>query len=171
MTVKVTLGRLEVEPTVTVTGPVPGVAVFGTFATTCVLLQLALAVATPPLKLTALLPCVAPKLEPVMVTAVPTAPKLGDTPVTNGVVPTLRVTLSNVAVVRVELLSLLTTKPTYTFCAMVIVWLVPTCTQFTPSVDVYPLKRFPLRTSFNHFGAPGHVPSYVPEVLPPVLVR
>ena len=48
---------------------------------------------------------------------------VGETPA--GVVVELIDTLSNVAVVRIEVLSLLTTKPTYTFCAMVIVWLVP----------------------------------------------
>jgi hypothetical protein len=112
MTVNVALGRLEFEPTVTVTGPAPGVAVLGTLATICVLVQLVIDDATPPLKLTVLVPCVVPKLEPVTVTMVPTPPRFGDTPVTNGVVPTVSVTLSNVAVVRVDVLSLLTTSPT-----------------------------------------------------------
>ena len=42
-------------------------------------------------------------------------------------------TWSKVAVARLELLPLFTTNPTYTFCAMLIVWLAPNCTQFTPS--------------------------------------
>ena len=42
-------------------------------------------------------------------------------------------TLSNVAVARAGLLLLLTANPTYTFCAMAIVWLDPTWLQFTPS--------------------------------------
>ncbi len=44
-------------------------------------------------------------------------------------------TLSNVAVVKAVVLPLVTAKPRYTFCAMLIVWLVPSCTQFTPSED------------------------------------
>ncbi len=44
-------------------------------------------------------------------------------------------TLSNVAVAKAVVLPLFTARPTYTFWAMVIVWLVPTCTQFTPSED------------------------------------
>jgi hypothetical protein len=43
--------------------------------------------------------------------------------------------LSNAAVVKAVVLPLVTAKPTYTFCAMLIVWLVPTCVQFTPSKD------------------------------------
>ena len=45
-------------------------------------------------------------------------------------------TLSKVAVASAELLPLFTANPTYTVCAMLIVWLVPNCTQFTPSDDV-----------------------------------
>jgi hypothetical protein len=45
-------------------------------------------------------------------------------------------TLSKVAVARAELLPLFTANPTYTFGAMLIVWLVPSCTQFTPSDEV-----------------------------------
>jgi len=122
---------------------------------------------------TKLPPWEAPNPVPSIATWLPTDPVVVETLVMTGAGFAIELTdtLSNAAVVRVDVVSLLTTKPTYTFCAMVIVWLVPTCTQFTPSVDVYPLKRFPLRTSFNHFGAPGHVPSYVPAVLPPVLVR
>ena len=45
-------------------------------------------------------------------------------------------TLSKVAVARAELLPLFTAKPAYTVCAMLIVWLLPNCTQFTPSLDV-----------------------------------
>ena len=48
-------------------------------------------------------------------------------------------TLSKVAVARggllVAQLSPLTASPTYTFCAMLIVWVVPICTQLTPSDD------------------------------------
>ena len=45
-------------------------------------------------------------------------------------------TLSKVAVARDELFPLFTAKPTYTVCARFSVWLLPNCTQFTPSVDV-----------------------------------
>jgi hypothetical protein len=45
-------------------------------------------------------------------------------------------TLSKVAVATAELLPLFTANPTYTVCAMLIVWLVPSCVQFTPSNDV-----------------------------------
>jgi hypothetical protein len=45
-------------------------------------------------------------------------------------------TLSKVAVARAELLPLFTANPTYTVCAMLIVWLVPNCVQVTPSNDV-----------------------------------
>jgi len=45
-------------------------------------------------------------------------------------------TLSKVAVARAEALPLFTANPTYTFCAMLMVWLVPRCVQFTPSIEV-----------------------------------
>jgi hypothetical protein len=44
-------------------------------------------------------------------------------------------TLSKVAVARAVVVPLVTARPTYTVGPMVIVWLVPTCTQFTPSAD------------------------------------
>jgi hypothetical protein len=55
-------------------------------------------------------------------------------------------TLSNVAVAKLEVLPLVTAKPTYTFCAILIVWLVPNCVQFTPSMETKLLNVFPLRT-------------------------
>ena len=54
----------------------PVVAPEGTVTPRLVGLQL-VAVAVTPLKVTVLLPCVAPKFVPLMVTAVPTAPELG----------------------------------------------------------------------------------------------
>jgi hypothetical protein len=83
-------------------------------------------VAKAPLKLTVLVPCGEPKLEPVIVTDVPTDPRVGDRPVTKGVVPRMIDTLSSVTVASFVLSWLVTPKPTYTFCAMVIVWFVPT---------------------------------------------
>src|SRR5260221_4839778 len=61
-------------PTVTTTFPV--VAPAGTGATMLVALQL-VGVATVPLNLTVLVPCVAPKFAPVIVTEVPTSPDVG----------------------------------------------------------------------------------------------
>jgi len=61
-------------PTVTFTGPVE--APPGTETTILVVLQL-VGDAGEPLNRTTLVPCVAPKLRPVMVTTVPTAPESG----------------------------------------------------------------------------------------------
>ena len=79
-------------------------------------------------------------------------------------------TLSNVAVARVDVLPLVTPSPIYTVCAMLIVWLVPSCAQFTPSKELYPLSVFPLRTTFTQYGSVALPPTAWP-VLPPVLVR
>ena len=91
---------LEIEFTVTVTGPVPTGAVLGTKATICELLQLVMDVANAPLNLTVLEPWGVPKFEPVMVTEVPIVPTIGVTLETNGVVPMLTVTLSKLALAR-----------------------------------------------------------------------
>jgi hypothetical protein len=61
-------------------------------------------------------------------------------------------TLSNFAVAKEAVVRLLTASPTYTFGAMLTVWLVPNATQFTPSADPYMLNTFPLLTSFIQFG-------------------
>jgi Tfp pilus assembly protein PilZ len=59
-------------------------------------------------------------------------------------------TLSKLTVAEAVLLLLpLTARPMYTFWAMLMVWVAPTCTQFTPSAEVYPLKVLPLRTSLT----------------------
>src|SRR5690349_21043572 len=100
------------EFTVTVTGPWPAETVLGTVATICESLQLVTVAAGAPLNLIVLFPCELPKLDPVMVTEVPTPPAIGETPVTYGVVPTTMRTLSNVAVSVVELDPLLTASPT-----------------------------------------------------------
>src|ERR1700730_19184246 len=72
--------------TVTTTGPVS--APFGTDATMLVLLQLpAATVASVPLNVTVLVPCVPPKFAPAIVTPVPTAPDDGVTLVMLGAVP------------------------------------------------------------------------------------
>jgi hypothetical protein len=79
-------------------------------------------------------------------------------------------TLSNVAVAKEAVVRLLTAKPTYTFAAMLTVWLVPNCAQFTPSADPYVLNTFPLLTSFIQFGG-APLPTDWYELLAPVLVR
>ena len=86
-----------------------------------------------------------------MVTCVPGNPDVTETELMTGAgaAPEFTEMLSNVAVARTELLLALTAKPMYTFWAMLMVWVVPTCTQFTPSVEAYPLKVLPLRTNFT----------------------
>lgn len=66
---------LASPPTVTTTFPVR--APFGTTTTMLVSLQL-VGVAAPPLKVTVLVPCVAPKLVPVIVTEFPTGADVGE---------------------------------------------------------------------------------------------
>jgi hypothetical protein len=73
VTVKLT-PLLATPPTVTTTFPV--VAPAGTAATMLAALQL-VAVAVTPLNLTVLVPCVAPKFAPAIVTGVPTIPDVG----------------------------------------------------------------------------------------------
>jgi hypothetical protein len=65
----------------------------------------------------------------------------------------VRDTLSKVAVAKEAVVRLLTASPMYTFDAMLTVWLVPNCTQFTPFALPYMLNTFPLRTSFIQFGS------------------
>lgn len=65
----------------------------------------------------------------------------------------VRETLSNVTVAKEDVLRLLTASPTYTFCAMVTVWLVPNCVQVVPFVEPYIVNTFPLRFSFSQFGS------------------
>src|SRR2546427_200197 len=61
-------------------------------------------------------------------------------------------TLSNVAVAKAEVVRLLAARPTYTFCAMVTVWLVPSGAQFKPSREPYRVNTFPLLASFIQYG-------------------
>ena len=67
----------------TVTTTLPVLAPFGTEVTIEVALQL-VTVAVTPLNVTVLVPCDAPKLAPVIVTAVPTTPEVGDRLVIDG---------------------------------------------------------------------------------------
>lgn len=69
----------------------PEVAPVGTRTVMLVALQL-VGVANVPLKSTVLVPCVAPKLAPVIVTEVPTEPEAGLSPVMLGGVTTVKTT-------------------------------------------------------------------------------
>jgi hypothetical protein len=92
---------LATPPTVTMTFPVAAPA--GTAATMLVAVQL-VAVAVVPLKATVLVPCVAPKFAPLIVTDVPTAPDVGFKVVM----------LGGGGVVTVKVVPLLATPPTVT---------------------------------------------------------
>jgi hypothetical protein len=80
-----------------------------------------------PLRVTTLPLCVAPKPLPLIVTWLPTVPVVAERFVMTGAgeVVELTDTLSTAAVANMELFWLHTTKPMYTLCAIVIVWLVP----------------------------------------------
>jgi hypothetical protein len=120
-------------------------------------------VATVPLNKTVLLPCVDPNPVPVMVTWLPTEPVVADTPEMTGAEAEeeLRDTLSNVAVYVLLVLPLLTPSPTYTFVAMLMLWLEPTCSQFSPSDDIHVVKVLPLRTNFSQYGTLTDTPAPV----------
>src|SRR5207249_1994718 len=75
----------------TVTTTLPVLAPLGTVATMDVALQL-VAVALVPLNVTVLVPCVEPKFVPVIVTDVPTAPEVGDSPLMFGLGNTAKLT-------------------------------------------------------------------------------
>jgi hypothetical protein len=138
--------------TETTKGPGPEVAPNGIVIVIDVPLALQESIVTgAPFSVTMLPPCDAPNPVPEITAWLPTNPMAGETLVMTGAgtAGELIDTLSNVAVARVELLSLLTASPMYTFCAMLIVWLVPNGTQFTPSGERYPLNVLPLRTNFT----------------------
>jgi len=121
---------------------------------------------------TTLPPLCAPNPEPDITTCVPMPPDVGDILVIDGAgaVGVLIETLSKEAVATAELLLALTANPMYTFCAMLIVCVVPTCAQFTPSAEIYPLKLLPILTSFTQYGS-ACIAALVYEVLAPVLNR
>ena len=79
-------------------------------------------------------------------------------------------TLSKLAVTNEEVLRLLAARPTYTLCAMLTVWLDPSCAQFTPSGEPYVVNTFPLLASLIQFGSVT-LPKGWYELLAPVLVR
>src|SRR5258706_5257787 len=111
-------------------------------------------VTAPPFSNTALPPCSAPNPLPEITTWLPIDPVVAETAVITGAAAAAELTdtLSNVAVASEEVVRLLTASPTYTFCAMLTVWLVPNCTQFTPSAELYIVNTFPLLASFIQYG-------------------
>jgi len=114
-----------------------------------------LMVTAAPFSSTALLPCVAPKPVPEITTWLPIDPVVAETAVMTGAGDpvVLSDTPSNVAVAKEDVVRLLTASPTYTLCAMLTVWLAPSCTQFTPSGEPYMLNTFPLLPSFIQYGS------------------
>jgi hypothetical protein len=132
----------------------PVVAPAGMVTVTDVSLQL-LIVTAAPFSNTALPPCAAPKPDPEITTWLPTDPVVADTAVITaaGAAAEFTDTLSNVAVAKEDVVRLLTASPTYTLCAMTTVWLVPNCTQFTPSEEPYMLNTFPLLASSIQYGS------------------
>jgi len=93
---------LATPPTVTTTFPV--VAPLGTGATTLVALQL-VGVATVPLNVTVLVPCVVPKFVPPIVTNTPTGPEVGERLVTvGGVAPPPPPAALNAAIAAIQFL-------------------------------------------------------------------
>jgi len=113
-----------------------------------------LTVTAAPFSNTALPPCVAPNPEPDITTWLPMDPVVAETAVITGAdaAAELTDTLSNVAVAKEDVVRLLTASPTYTFAAMLTVWLAPNGTQFTPSAELYIVNTFPLLASFTQYG-------------------
>src|SRR6266581_7146722 len=113
-----------------------------------------LIVTAAPFSRTALPPCAAPKPEPEITTWLPIDPVVAETAVMTGAgaAAELTDTASKVAVAKEDVVRLLTASPTYTFGVMLTVWLVPSCTQFTPSGEPSMLNTFPLLASFIQFG-------------------
>jgi len=107
-----------------------------------------------PFSNTALPPCSAPNPLPEITTWLPIDPVVAETAVITGAgaAAELTDTLSNVAVANADVVRLLTASPTYTFGAMLTVWLVPNGNQFIPSAELYMVNTFPLRASLIQYG-------------------
>src|SRR5215467_7355676 len=135
MTVNVS-GLLQFMVGATQTTKGPEVAAVGTLTVIEVELQ-EFTVAAVPFRRTTLLPC-GPKPEPEMTTCVPMFPEVGEILVIEGAgaAAELMETLSKEAEARTELLLALEANPMYTLCAMLMVCVEPTCTQFTPSAEM-----------------------------------
>lgn len=134
VTVKVT-PLLATPPTVTTTGPV--VALTGTGAVMLVAVQL-LGVVVTPLKVTVLVPCVDPKLVPLIVTAVPTGPEVTERPLMLGGADT-----TTVVVDAVQLLVSLDSLTTARSSAQAPRKYVPGVTPPGILTETLPLELFP----------------------------
>ncbi len=113
-----------------------------------------LMVTAAPFSNTALPPCNPPNPVPVITTWLPIDPVVAETAVITGAGAAVELTdtLSNVALANEEVVRLLTANPTYTFGAMLTVWLAPNCSQFTPSAELYIVNTFPLLASLIQYG-------------------
>ena len=100
----------------------PEVAPDGTLVLMVLLLQ-PLMVASEPFNVTVLVPCVAPKPLPDITIGFPIVPVVAETVLIAGAATEAKFTdtLSNVAVARLAVFPLLTPRPTYTVCPMLIV--------------------------------------------------
>jgi hypothetical protein len=130
-------GTALLEIPFTTTTRLPDVAAIGTGTEILVAVQFVGDAATP-LNVTVLVPWVDPKLVPAIVTGAPGTAVVGETaPISgSGICPlNVLLTLSKVAVSRVDVLPLASTSPTSTFVVMVIVCVDPNWVQFTPSGD------------------------------------
>src|SRR5208283_2568270 len=145
-TVKV-IPSLATPPTVTMTFPV--VAPLGTGTTMLVALQLVGAPAVP-LNVTVLVPCVAPKFVPVIVTEVPTAPDVG-----------FRLVMLGADVPTVKLTPLLATPPTITTTLPVVAPL-GTGTTMLVALQLVGVPVVPLNFTVL---VPCVAPKFVPEIV------
>jgi hypothetical protein len=146
VTVKLT-PLLATPPTVTTTFPV--VAPVGTVTTMLVALQL-VAVAAVPLNLTVLVPCVAPKFVPVMVTLAPTTPVVG-----------FRLVRLGVRTVTVKLTPLLATPPTVT-TTFPVVAPVGAVTTMLVALQLVAVAAVPLNLTVL---VPCVAPKFAPEIV------
>jgi hypothetical protein len=135
---------LATPPTHTTTLPV--VAPLGTVTAMLVWLQLLTAAATP-LKITALPPWLAPKLLPVIVTAVPTGPEVGDRLLIQGV--------------TVKLTPLLANPPTVT-TTLPVVAPAGTVTPMLPALQLVTVAAVPLKVTVL-------VPWFDPKLIPVIV--
>src|SRR5499433_1031586 len=133
----------------TVTPPLPVVAPAGTVTAMLVLPQV-VAVAAVPLKVTVLLPCVAPKFVPVIVTGVPTVPEVG-----------LRVLIVGAEAVTVKLTPLLARPPTVT-TTLPVVAPAGTVTAMLVLPQVVAVAAVPLKVTVL---LPCVAPKFVPVIV------
>jgi hypothetical protein len=146
MTVKLT-PLLATPPTVTTTLPV--VALAGTGTEMLVALQL-VGTVTMPLNVTVLVPCVAPKLAPATVTAVPTGPDVG-----------FKLAMLGVGTVTVKLTPLLATPPTVT-TTLPVVALAGTGTETLVALQLVGTVTMPLNVTVL---VPCVVPKFTPVIV------